>query len=154
VSPRKPHVVIVEDEPDTLLMLRLNLEAVGFETSLAADGGTAIRRIENERPDVVLLDLMMPIMDGWTVLAELRTWSEPPPVIVCSARGSHRDIHRAHEMGAAEYIVKPFDVDDLIVAVREVLTSHPLPDRGPLAEIFLLDEMPPGPLGRRSVERA
>jgi len=154
VIPRKPHVVIVEDEPDTLLMIRLNLEAVGFDTSLAADGGTAIRRIENERPDIVLLDLMLPVMDGWTVLAELKTWRESPPVVVCSAKGSPRDIARAHEMGAAEYVVKPFDVDDLISTLRDVLASHPLPGREPLAEILLLDERPPQALRSQGMEPA
>jgi two-component system response regulator ResD len=149
--PRRPHVAIVEDDPDTLLMLRLNLEAVGFDTSLAADGGTAIRRIENERPDVVLLDLMLPVMDGWTVLGELKSWTDAPPVVVCSAKGSARDIARAHEMGAAEYIVKPFDVDDLIATLRDVVASHPLPGRGPIAEILLIGEMRPEPIGPQSV---
>ena len=61
---RKPRVVIVEDDPDALLMMRMNLEIVGFETSLAADGGTAIRRILAEKPDVVVLDLMLLVLDG------------------------------------------------------------------------------------------
>jgi DNA-binding response OmpR family regulator len=130
-------VVLVEDEPDTLLMLRLNLEAVGFDTSLAADGATAIRRIRAERPDVVLLDLMLPVMDGWAVLAELSTWDSSPPVVVCSAKGSPRDRARAHEMGAAEYVMKPFDMDDLIQTLEGVLETHPATERGPLGELKL-----------------
>ena len=72
----RPRVVIVEDEPDTLLLLRINLDAAGFEASLAADGATAMRRITAERPDVVLLDLMLPVLDGWAVLAELHRVSQ------------------------------------------------------------------------------
>ena len=64
-------VLIVDDEPDILLMLRVNLEAEGYQTALAADGETALRRIADERPDLILLDVMMPVMDGWGVLEAL-----------------------------------------------------------------------------------
>lgn len=120
---RKPRIVIVEDDPDALLMLRVNLEMVGFETSLAADGGTAVRRVAAERPDIVLLDLMLPVLDGWSVLAELGSTPGAPPVVVCSARSMPRDRRRAHEMGAAAFVAKPFDVDELIDTLRSVLTT-------------------------------
>ena len=122
---RKPRILIVEDDPDALLMLRVNLEMVGFETSLAADGGTATRRAAAERPDVVLLDLMLPVLDGWAVLAELGSAPDAPPVVVCSARAMPRDRRRAHEMGAAAFVAKPFNVDDLIESLRTVLTAAP-----------------------------
>ncbi|MDP9232212.1 MAG: response regulator, partial [Actinomycetota bacterium] len=64
-------MLIVEDDPDVLLILRVNLESAGFDTTLAADGDTALRRIDIDPPDAVLLDLMLPIVDGWDVLAEL-----------------------------------------------------------------------------------
>ena len=67
----KPKVLIVDDEPDVLLTLRMILESEGFDPSLAADGETALRRIDEERPDLVVLDIMMPVLDGWFVLAEL-----------------------------------------------------------------------------------
>ena len=119
---RKPHIVIVEDDPDALLMLRMNLEAVGFDTSLAADGGTAVRRIIAERPDVVLLDLMLPVLDGWSVLAELSLHQDAPPVVVCSARTAPRDRRRAYDMGADAFLAKPFEMPELIDALRSVLT--------------------------------
>jgi DNA-binding response OmpR family regulator len=128
MAPRKPHIVIVEDDPDTLLMLRVNLEAVGFQTSLAADGGTAIRRVLAEKPDVVLLDLMLPVLDGWAVLAELGSRGAPP-VVVCSARATPRDRRRAHDMGATAFVAKPFNVDDLVDALRTVLTTDPEAER-------------------------
>ena len=117
----RPLVMIVEDEPDVLLVLRINLQAAGLDTALAADGVTALRRIELEKPDVVLLDLMLPVMDGWAVLAELNNRSDAPPVIVCTAKRSPRDIARARELGAAEYLTKPFDVERLVGSIQEVL---------------------------------
>jgi two-component system response regulator RegX3 len=117
----RPLVMIVEDEPDVLLVLRISLQAAGFETTLAADGVTALRRIQMEKPDVVILDLMLPVMDGWGVLAELSTSADAPPVIVCTAKSSPRDVTRAQELGAAEYVTKPFDVEHLTVLIGEVL---------------------------------
>jgi len=122
---RRPHVMIVEDDPDALVMLRVTLETAGFDTSLAADGGTAIRRIAAEKPDIVLLDLALPVLDGWAVLAELGLWTQSPPVVVCSAKEHPRDRARAFDMGATEYVAKPFEVEDLIEALRSVLASHP-----------------------------
>ena len=80
-----------------------------------------MRRIAAERPDVVLLDLMLPVLDGWAVLADLHSREQAPPVIVCSAKGSPRDLARAQELGAVEFITKPFDMEDVLDTVREVL---------------------------------
>ena len=125
----RPRVLIVEDEPDMLLLLRINLEQAGFDASLAADGATAMRRIAAERPDVVLLDLMLPVLDGWAVLADLHSRDEAPPVIVCSAKGSQRDLARAQELGAVEFITKPFDMEDVLDTVSEVVERFVTPDR-------------------------
>jgi len=120
--PGKPKVLIVDDEPDVLLTLRMILEAEGFDPSLAADGETALRRIDEEHPDVVLLDIMMPVLDGWFVLAELAGRMRRPRVIVCSAKSSPVDIQRARDLGADEYIVKPWEADALVDTIRSVLT--------------------------------
>jgi DNA-binding response OmpR family regulator len=117
----RPLLMIVEDEPDVLLVLRISLEASGFDTTLAADGATALARLQAERPDLMLLDLTLPIMDGWGVLAELSTRHDAPPVIVCTAKKSSRDVARAEELGAAAYLTKPFDIDHLISLIGEVL---------------------------------
>ena len=118
-------VLIVDDEPDILLMLRVNLEAAGFHTALAADGETALRRISEEAPDVVLLDVMMPVMDGWSVLQALSGGDRAPRVVVVSAKSSDRDVVRALNLGACEYITKPFDPDDLVGTVERVLARTP-----------------------------
>ena len=118
-------VLIVDDEPDVLLLLRIELEAEGFETLLAADGETALRRIVEERPDVVLLDVMMPVVDGWGVLQRLADQGSTTKVIVLSAKASTSDIAHALELGAHEYVTKPFEPAALLVTVAHVLQSSP-----------------------------
>lgn len=117
----RPRVLIVDDEPDVLLTLRMILEAEGFDTALAADGETALRRIDDEQPDVVLLDLMMPVLDGWYVLAELAGRTRRPRVVVCSAKTAAADRQRARDLGADEYLTKPFDPDRLVTVICGVL---------------------------------
>jgi DNA-binding response OmpR family regulator len=114
-------VLIVDDEPDILLMLRLTLEAEGFETGLAADGESALERLRGERFDLMLLDVMMPVMDGWGVLERLSDVPDAPAVIVVSAKTAPQDVSRALELGAAEYVTKPFAVTDLTRLIGEVL---------------------------------
>lgn len=117
----KSRVLIVDDEPDILLMLRVNLEAEGYETILASDGATALRRISEDHPDIVLLDIMMPILDGWGVLEQSVDVEPHPRVIMLSAKAGDDDIARAWRMGVDEYVTKPFDPDRLIEMVAEVL---------------------------------
>ncbi len=118
-------VLIVDDEPDVLLLLRVNLEAAGYRTVLAADGETALSRIDDANPDVVLLDIMMPVMDGWGVLRALSERESAPRVVVVSAKSSDRDIVRALTSGALDYVTKPFDPDDLVDIVAVTVASSP-----------------------------
>jgi DNA-binding response OmpR family regulator len=116
-------VLVVDDEPALLQMLKVNLEIDGFDTYLASDGETALKRIVAEEPDVVLLDLMMPVLDGWGVLSELRemTLRKHPKVIIMTAKGK-RDLKKGLDMGASAYVTKPFETDDLLSTVREVMS--------------------------------
>ena len=116
-------ILIVDDEPDVLLLLRVNLEAAGYETVLAADGEMALRRIDEADPALVLLDIMMPVMDGLGVLRALEERSTAPRVVVVSAKSSDRDVVRALTSGALAYIKKPFDPDDLLRVVGHVLEA-------------------------------
>ena len=122
---RSQRVLIVDDEPDVLLLLRIELEAEGYETLLAADGETAIRRILEERPDIVLLDVMMPVIDGWGVLQRLAEHGSDVRVIVLSAKASDGDVAHALELGAHEYVTKPFEPAALLATVAHVLSSAP-----------------------------
>jgi DNA-binding response OmpR family regulator len=121
MSPIKPRVLIVEDDPDLLVVLRVNLTAMGVQPILAGDGRTAIARIEAERPDAVVLDVMLPGIDGWSVLEDLHAMGDPVPIVVCSAKKDIQDMERARELGASGYVVKPFDIDRLIDAVMAAL---------------------------------
>jgi len=114
-------VLIVDDEPDILLMLRVTLEAAGFETGLAADGDVALQRVREDPFDLVLLDVMMPVLDGWGVLEALQHDTAAPKIIVLSAKSASRDVERAMELGAAAYLTKPFEVDGLIARIHWVL---------------------------------
>lgn len=114
-------MLIVDDEPDILLMMRVNLDSEGFDTVLAADGETALERVRDESPDLVLLDVMMPVLDGWGVLEALATNDTPPRVIVVSAKAAPADVVRAYQLGACDYVTKPFSIDGLIGVMRDVL---------------------------------
>jgi len=116
-------ILIVDDDPDLLLLLRITLAAEDLEPSLAADGQMALRRIETENPDLVLLDVMMPVMDGWAVLEALGTRQRRVPVIVVSAKAGDADVARALELGALDYITKPFEPEHLVSAVRAALSG-------------------------------
>ena len=114
-------VLVVDDEPDILLLHRLNLEAAGHNVVLAADGLTALGRIADERPDAVILDVMMPVLDGWSVLARLQADPDSPPVLVVSAKSSPGDIARARRLGAADFLPKPYNADDLLRRVEALV---------------------------------
>jgi DNA-binding response OmpR family regulator len=115
----RPRVLVVEDDPDLLVILRVNLTGAGLEPILASDGHTAIDRIQAERPDAVLLDVMLPGIDGWQVLEELHRLGDPVPTVVCSAKRNPEDMARARELGAVAYLVKPVDIERLVDAVVE-----------------------------------
>jgi DNA-binding response OmpR family regulator len=137
---RRPHALIVEDDPDLLVVLRVNLHAAGFDIALAGDGRTALSRIEAENPDVVLLDVMLPGMDGWAVLTELHRRRHPAAVIVCSAKRNIEDMDRADELGAVAYLTKPFDIDQVVEAASEAVgirRTTRVPDASPLPQLGL-----------------
>lgn len=120
----RPRVLIVEDDPDLLVVLRVNLTAAGIDAILAGDGSTAVDRIRREKPDAVILDVMLPGIDGWQVLEELHSTGEHPPVIVCSGKKNPQDVDRAESLGAIAYVTKPFDIDRLMDAVAEALAAR------------------------------
>jgi len=125
MSSSRAKILVIDDDPDVLLLLRYTLEAEGFHPSLAGEGETALRRIEGEHPDLVLLDVMMPVMDGWAVLDGISGLSRPPRVIVVSAKSGEIDRVRAIKLGASEYVTKPFDPEALVKLVRAVLERSP-----------------------------
>lgn len=116
-------IVTVEDEEDLAHLVRVNLELAGYDVSVARDGAEGLTTVKNERPDLVLLDVMMPVLDGWQVLRSLKEDPElrDIPVIMLTALSEERDLIRGHLQGAVRYITKPFEMKTLLDAVREGL---------------------------------
>jgi two-component system, OmpR family, KDP operon response regulator KdpE len=110
-------VLVVDDEPQIVRALRINLSARGYEVSTAASGQEALRAAAAARPDVVVLDLGLPDMDGSTVIAGLRGWTSVP-IIVLSARTDSGDKVTALDAGADDYVTKPFGMDELLARLR------------------------------------
>ncbi|WP_053736902.1 response regulator [Nocardia sp. NRRL S-836] len=110
-------VLVVDDEPQIVRALRINLAARGYEVLTAPDGATALRLAADGRPDVVVLDLGLPDMDGTDVIAGLRGWTTLP-IIVLSARTDSRDKVDALDAGADDYVTKPFGMDELLARLR------------------------------------
>ena len=109
-------MLLVDDEPQVVWVLQFSLEAEGYRTFTARNGEEALHEIGEHRPSLMVLDIMMPTMDGWTVLEELRKLPQDdrPRVVVVSALASVRDRARASELGADAYVAKPFDVNELV----------------------------------------
>lgn len=118
-------VLIVVDEPDTLLVLRRDLETSGHQTVLAADADMALARLATLAIDVVVLDVMMPVHDGWTVLEALREGHSSPPVIVVSGRAGPLDLARARRLGAFGSLSAPVSADQLNQAVAQARRTPP-----------------------------
>ncbi|MDX8048378.1 response regulator [Lentzea sp. BCCO 10_0798] len=110
-------VLVVDDEPQIVRALRINLSARGYEVLTAPDGATALRLAADGKPDVVVLDLGLPDMDGTDVIAGLRGWTTLP-IIVLSARTDSSDKVDALDAGADDYVTKPFGMDELLARLR------------------------------------
>ena len=117
-------VLVVDDEPLILRILCLNLRARHYEVRAVLDGGQALRQAVVWQPDLVILDLGLPDLDGVKVIEELRAWSQMP-IIVLSGRGGSQDEVDAFNAGADDYVVKPFGMDELIARVRAVIDAPP-----------------------------
>lgn len=110
-------VLVVDDDPQILRALRINLTAHGYDVLLAPDGGAALRTAADGRPDVVVLDLGLPDMDGTEVIEGLRGWTSVP-IIVLSARVGSADTVHALDAGADDYVTKPFGMAELLARLR------------------------------------
>jgi two-component system phosphate regulon response regulator PhoB len=119
----KPTVLVVEDEAPLLTLLRYNLEKQGFRVDEAADGQEALLRVAEARPDIMLLDWMLPSLSGIEVCRQLRRRTETRdlPIIMVTARTEDQDAVRALDIGADDYIAKPFAIEHVIARIRALL---------------------------------
>ena len=118
-------VLIVDDEPNIVTSLQFLMRKNGFETSVARDGDAALAEVERFRPDLVLLDAMMPRRDGFEVCQQLRAtgWTDLK-IVMLTAKGRESEVAKGLAVGADAYVTKPFSTRDLVARVTELLSPH------------------------------
>ena len=129
--PGKKRILVVDDEPGIQATLRARLEANGYEVLLASDGESGLRRAREEKPDLILLDLMLPRRDGYSVCRLLKFDSRfhHIPIVMLTARAQERDRDLGQKTGADAYITKPFDAAHMLDTIRRLLAGeNPPPD--------------------------
>ena len=128
-------ILVVDDEPNIVEILRFNLQREGYEVLAAYDGQEGLDIARSEGPDLILLDVMLPRLDGFQVCEELRKTDRLTPIIMLTAREEERDRVMGLELGADDYVVKPFSVRELLARVRtnirrQVVMSEEVPEAG------------------------
>ncbi len=113
-------VLVVDDDSNICELLRLYLEKEGYEVVIANDGMTAVKMFNSEMPDITLLDIMLPVLDGWQVCREIRKVSDKP-IIMLTAKGETFDKVLGLELGADDYVTKPFETKEVIARIKAVL---------------------------------
>ena len=121
------NILVVEDDPNIVDLLRMYLEKEGFEVRIAMDGGKAVEEFRAQEPDIILLDIMLPVMDGWSVCAKVRETSKVP-IIMLTAKSEVADRIQGLEMGADDYLVKPFEMKELLARINAVLRRSEIPE--------------------------
>ena len=113
-------ILVVDDDSNICELLRLYLEKDGYEVSIANNGGEAVKMFQELSPDLMLLDIMLPVLDGWQVCREVRKFSDKP-IIMLTAKGETFDKVLGFELGADDYVVKPFDAKEVMARIKAVL---------------------------------
>ena len=131
--------LVVEDDGNIAELLRLYLEKDGFEVAIASDGGTGVRLAQSEEPDIILLDIMLPVLDGWQVCRKVRETSRVP-IIMLTAKGETFDKVNGLDMGADDYIVKPFEVKELLARIHAVMRRTE-PEENPAKKKLSFDKL-------------
>ena len=114
------NILVVEDDPNISDLIHMYLVKEGFDVRIAGDGGKAIEEFQKQAPDLILLDIMLPVMDGWAVCAKIRETSKVP-IIMLTAKGDERDELQGFDLGVDEYITKPFSPKILVARVEAIL---------------------------------
>ncbi len=133
-------ILIVDDDVNICELLRLYLEKDGFDTSIANDGKQAVALADSYKPDLILLDIMLPLLDGWQVCREIRKNSNLP-IIMITAKGETFDKVLGLELGADDYITKPFDTKEVIARIKAVLRRMGENDKSDLAKEVRFDKL-------------
>ena len=121
----KKKILVVDDEEDILNLVRLILEDAGYQVRIETDGRDALKKLDEEKFDLILLDIMMPFLSGWEVLEAMRSRDKTRdvPVALLTARASPREDNQPYPTDYCDYITKPFEPDDLLKRIRQILSS-------------------------------
>jgi two-component system alkaline phosphatase synthesis response regulator PhoP len=136
-----PNVLIVEDDDVIAQGMARHLSAAGFEATWVGNGEQALARLRYEKPDVLVLDLMLPGLDGWRLIETARAEGIGTPIVVVSARGTEHDRVHALEIGADDYLVKPFSMKELVARVRAAARRATRRDETPRGELIEIEEL-------------
>lgn len=148
-----PRILIVEDNRELAHSVAYNLELEGYDVVVVGDGAAALEAVEQAVPDLILLDLTLPKMDGFRVLERLRADGHEMPVVILSARGEEGDKVRGFRVGADQYVTKPFGLMELLERTRQLLKRHrPAAPGAPHAAPFKLGDVEIRP-GERVIRR-
>ena len=129
------NILVVEDDRNISDLIHMYLVKEGFDVRIAGDGGRAIEEFQRQAPDLILLDIMLPVMDGWAVCAKVRETSKVP-IIMLTAKSEVFDRIQGLEMGADDYIVKPFEMKELIARINAVLRRTEIPNDTSKRQVF------------------
>lgn len=116
-------ILVVDDEPDVVRLIEFRLQAEGFDVVSCGDGRTALKLVEDEKPDLMILDIMMPLLDGMEVLRQIRSrrTSSRMPVVMLTAKTASVTVDEARQLWVSDYIMKPFDPEKLVSKVKRAL---------------------------------
>jgi DNA-binding response OmpR family regulator len=146
-------ILIVEDNPDLAFGLRNNLEIEGYDIAVAEDGLAGLREARATAPDLIILDLMMPGLDGYRVLRTLRDEGNSTPVLILSAKGEEADKVRGFRMGADDFVTKPFSLLELLARVEALLRRATAGEQTPTTESYQFGDLRIEPAARQVTRR-
>lgn len=140
MTEERKHILIVDDEPRMVRFVRMNLELEGYQVSTASSGMEAIEKVRTELPDLVILDIMMPEMDGYETLERIRQISNVP-VIMLTVKAEEEDKVRGLELGADDYVTKPFSPRELASRVKAALRRAEMPSPGQKTTLVIDEDL-------------
>ncbi len=136
-TPSKASILLVEDEENLLEALKLNLELEGYEVTAAGDGVAALKAVENEYFDLIIMDVMLPEMDGISATESIRLRKNEVPILILSAKNQSSDRVMGLKKGADDYLTKPFNLEELLLRVEKLIEKNKrLQEKNPLGDVY------------------
>jgi two-component system alkaline phosphatase synthesis response regulator PhoP len=137
MSTKKPSILVVEDEENLHETLKMNLELEGYEVTSAFDGAAAMQAVQNEYFDLIILDVMIPQIDGFAVTENIRLTNNEVPILILSAKNTSADRVLGLKKGADDYLIKPFNLEELLLRVQKLINKNKkLLDRSTLGDTY------------------